>query len=91
MTKSSHIVSLASHSVWLEPNPPQTSLLVNEMSLLAEKFGGHGLGIHRFLPHCTLLYKTSFPSGGSQIELKCEYDDMGKCDVRRGKTYYENA
>lgn len=26
------------------------------------KCGGHDAGMHRFLPHCTLLYNTSFPS-----------------------------
>ncbi len=26
------------------------------------KCGGHDAGMHRFLPHCTLLYNTSFPT-----------------------------
>jgi hypothetical protein len=46
-------------SVWLEPDPAHASLLLNEMDTLAVKFGD----AHRlFMPHCTLLYNTSFPS-----------------------------
>ena len=69
-------------SVWLEPDPSQTYLLAKEMGVLAEKFGGRDSGVHRFMPHCTLLYNTSFPSSGggrSQIiESNGEFEDGGE-------------
>lgn len=48
-------------SVWLEPDSTQTSLLTEEMEFLMHKCGGVDAGMHRFVPHCTLLYNTSFP------------------------------
>lgn len=56
-------------SVWLEPDPSQTHLLAKEMDALAEKFGGRDSGVHRFMPHCTLLYNTSFPPSGGRSRI----------------------
>ncbi|KAL9179270.1 hypothetical protein ACHAXT_008560 [Thalassiosira profunda] len=49
-------------SVWLEPDPSQTSLLVKEMEHMRQRCGGVEAGMHELVPHCTLLYNTSFPN-----------------------------
>ena len=58
-------------SVWLEPDPSQTTSLMNEMEHLSQKCGGVEAGMHGFVPHCTLLYNTSL------LPLD---DDDGICD-----------
>ena len=50
-------------SVWVEPDPSQTALLLKEMNHLLQMCGGHEAGMHEIIPHCTLLYNTSFPIG----------------------------
>ncbi len=58
--KFSHVFS--GISVWIEPDSTQTTLLTKEMDHLMQKCGGRSAGMHHFVPHCTLLYNTSFPS-----------------------------
>ncbi|KAL3775808.1 hypothetical protein ACHAW5_005070 [Stephanodiscus triporus] len=84
--KFSHVFS--GISVWLEPDPSQTSLLLNEMDFLAEKFGGRDSGVHRFLPHCTLLYNTSFPSAVRPIESRKMRRREGEDILRKCLTEY---
>ena len=61
-------------SVWLEPDPAQTSLVRKEMAYLAQRCGGPEAGMRDIVPHCTLLYNTSLPRPGdtsSESEAKC--------------------
>lgn len=51
-------------SVWLEPDPSR--LMVEEMDHLRYQCGGTEAGLHRIIPHCTLLYNTSFPQNGER-------------------------
>ena len=50
--------SFSGWSVWIEPSPeaPETKSIEHEMESLALKCGGESSGVHRFPPHCTLLY-----------------------------------
>jgi len=59
-------------SVWLEPDPSQSSLLMEEMDYLMQQCGGPEAGMHRIIPHCTLLYNTSFPFSELSIDSSAE-------------------
>ncbi len=50
--------SFSGWSVWIEPSPeaPETKSIEHEMESIALKCGGEFSGVHRFPPHCTLLY-----------------------------------
>lgn len=87
--KFSH--SFSGISVWLEPDPSQTEMLLQEMDHLMQKCGGRDAGMHMFVPHCTLLYNTSFPSGaresrenrrreGEGILKRCLSEYREQCD-----------
>lgn len=56
-------------SVWLEPDPPR--LMLEDMENLMDQCGGTEAGLHRIIPHCTLLYNTSLPHQG---ERECSND-----------------
>ena len=53
-------------SIWIEPDPEQSSQLIEEMEFLRCKCGGIDAGLHRFVPHCTLLYNTSLDDNTRQ-------------------------
>ncbi len=52
-------------SIWIEPDPEQSSRLIEEMEFLRCKCGGIDAGLHRFVPHCTLLYNFSLDNNYS--------------------------
>mmetsp|Transcript_6280 Transcript_6280/g.11191 ORF Transcript_6280/g.11191 Transcript_6280/m.11191 type:complete len:314 (+) Transcript_6280:233-1174(+) len=72
-TKFSH--KFSGISVWLEPDPAQGVPLVEEMDYLMDQCGGPEAGMHRIIPHCTLLYNTSFPSTTVPLPL-CNEDNV---------------
>jgi hypothetical protein len=51
-------------SVWIEPDPDQSSQLISEIEYLRTKCGGSEAGQYTFVPHCTLLYNTSLHVDG---------------------------
>ena len=67
-------------SVWIEPDPTQSSQLTEEMESLRTKCGGIEAGLHRFVPHCTLLYNTSINGGGDD---KTTRQQQGESILRR--------
>jgi len=68
ISKFSH--RFAGFSVWVEPDPDQSSQMISEMEYLRTKCGGSEAGQHTFVPHCTLLYNTSLDAN----------DDGGQAD-----------
>jgi len=73
-------------SVWIEPDPSQTSLLLEEMDYLMQKCGGREAGMHMIVPHCTLLYNTSFPCGDGLLGSDLcgnSSDDCREKDAKR--------
>lgn len=67
-------------SVWIEPDPNESSQLISEMEFLRKKCGGSEAGQYTFVPHCTLLYNTSFHK-----EEGDEQTDDGSCDEQQTK------
>ncbi|KAK1744546.1 hypothetical protein QTG54_005079 [Skeletonema marinoi] len=64
-------------SVWLEPDPDQSSQMISEMEYLRTKCGGSEAGQHTFVPHCTLLYNTSLDANDGE---QADGGDGSSCD-----------
>eukprot|EP00986_Skeletonema_menzelii_P018753 scaffold26700_cov147-Skeletonema_menzelii.AAC.2 len=71
-------------SVWIEPDPVESSQLISEMEYLRKKCGGSEAGQYAFVPHCTLLYNTSFHKEDGGEQTNDGYDD-GSCDEQLTK------
>jgi 2'-5' RNA ligase len=69
-------------SIWLEPDPEQSSQLIEEMEFLRCKCGGIDAGLHRFVPHCTLLYNTSLDNYSGDEDTKTTWQQQGESMLR---------
>ena len=69
-------------SVWIEPDPTESSRLLSEMEYLRTKCGGNEAGLYPFVPHCTLLYNTSLPDNSVRVVV----DGSQQTQQQQGKS-----
>lgn len=82
MTSNKFSHKFSGYSIWIEPDPEQSSQLIEEMEFLRCKCGGIDAGLHRFVPHCTLLYNTSLDNYSNDDNADTTREQQGESMLR---------